>query len=489
MQRLTEGSLSKLAAAVATPDFDRAQTGIGIVHFGPGAFHRAHQAVMTDDAIAAAGGEWGVCGVSLRSSAVRDALVDQDYLYTLEILDAQIEYRIIGSITEMLVAPEDPAAVLSRLCHPNTRIATMTVTEKGYCLTETGDLDRDRPEIKADLASPDTPSSLIGYLVAALARRRAAELPPMTVVSCDNLSENGRLLKNAVLQFAGELDGDLSAWISDNIAFPQTMVDSITPATDDAARARVASAIGAEDAWPIQREAFTQWVIEDAFAGKRPLWEAGGAEFTSDVAGYERAKLRMLNGAHSALAYLGLLCGHKTVLEAVSDNLLCAFAKEMLSREVEPLLEPPASLDLPAYRESILHRFANPEIGYQLTQIAGDSSQKIQMRFLPSMRDAIAAGAPFNQLSLALAGWLHFVRNSALADTPLNDPLADELNRIARAATLDAAKDVERYLSLSSIFGDLSSNAVFTDALTDSYALLADGSPDNVRRAIKELAQ
>jgi fructuronate reductase len=489
MQRLTEGSLGKLAAAIATPGYDRSRTKIGIVHFGPGAFHRAHQAVMTDDAIAANGGDWAICGVSLRSSAVRDALADQQYLYTLEIRDEQIEYRIIGSVAEMLVAPENPAAVLTRLCDPKTRIATMTVTEKGYCLTASGDLDTDRPEIKADLASPETPSSLIGYLVAALARRRAADSPPMTVISCDNLSENGRLLRNAVVQFADELDKDLSAWISETVAFPQTMVDSITPATDNVARVRVASAIGAEDAWPIQREAFTQWVIEDVFSGDRPLWEAGGAAFTNNVAGYEQAKLRMLNGAHSALAYLGLLSGHETVLQAVSDEMLHAFAEGMLAREVEPLLDPPAGLVLSDYRQAILRRFANPEIGYQLTQIAGDSSQKIQMRFLPSIRDAIKADAPFERLSLALAGWLHFVRNSALAGEPLNDPLGDELTNLAKASTLDAASDIERYLSLSSVFGDLSTNTAFINALTASYGLLADGSPANARRAIIEYAQ
>jgi fructuronate reductase len=230
-------------------------------------------------------------------------------------------------------------------------------------------------------------------------------------------------------------------------------------------------------------------VIEDVFSGDRPLWEAGGAAFTNNVAGYEQAKLRMLNGAHSALAYLGLLSGHETVLQAVSDEMLHAFAEGMLAREVEPLLDPPAGLVLSDYRQAILRRFANPEIGYQLTQIAGDSSQKIQMRFLPSIRDAIKADAPFERLSLALAGWLHFVRNSALAGEPLNDPLGDELTNLAKASTLDAASDIERYLSLSSVFGDLSTNTAFINALTASYGLLADGSPANARRAIIEYAQ
>jgi len=463
MTRLTNAALGALPADIATPAYDRAAVTPGVVHFGPGAFHRAHQAAAFDTLLAQ-DPRWGITGVSLNSTSVAEALNPQDGLYTLALLDAETRFRVIGSIGRVLTGGE-PDRILSALSSPDTRLVTLTITEKGYTLDGGGVLDLSHPAIAADLAGSTTPKSAIGWLVAGLMERRRAGLPGLTILSCDNLAENGRKLGAAVHAFARERDPDLARWIEDGVRFPNAMVDSITPATDDALRDRVRSATGLEDAWPIQREAFTQWVIEDDFAGERPALDVAGVTFTDDVHGYEAAKLRLLNGPHSTLAYLGLGLGHATVAQAMADTTLARFVERLMREDIAPSLTPPSGLDLSGYIAAILRRFANTAIEHKLSQIAWDGSQKLPYRILDTLRDAVAAGRPIDRLAVPVAAWLRFIAAAAASGSTITDPMRDAL--------LERGSDWRAILALRPVFGDLADDPAFVAAVGRAYDALA----------------
>ena len=318
--------------------------------------------------------------------------------------DEQSVLRIIGAITEVLVAPESPAAVSDRLADPQVALVTSTVTEKGYCLAADGGLDFAHPEIAHDVSHPDAPRTLIGHLCSGLERRRALRLPPPNIVSCDNLTDNGPRLRRAVVELARHRDRDLARWIEEEVPFPRTMVDSITPATDAALRADVAAHLGVVDQWPVQREAFTQWVIEDCMRGAQPDWAALGVTISGDVAGFERAKLRLLNGAHSSLAYLGSLAGYETVAQAMRDPQLATFVRTLMIEDIAPSIVAPRGLDLSDYIEAVLRRFRNPAMRHLLSQIAWDGSQKLPFRLFGTVLDAIEARRPLERLCLPIAG-------------------------------------------------------------------------------------
>jgi len=467
--RLSATSYPGAIPGTVLPTYDRDKVQVGVVHFGPGAFHRAHQAFYFDQLLAS-DPRWGICAVSLKSPGVRDALEPQDGLYTLAQLDAQTTFRVIGAIQEVLVAPEDPPSVFARLAAPTTRMVTLTVTEKGYTLSAEGGLDDNHPDIVHDLANPREPISAVGYIVEGLRRRFAAGLSPYAVVACDNLADNGWRLKAAVVAFAAKVDADLAAWIEREGSFPRTMVDSITPATDDALRARVLAATGLEDAWPIQREAFAQWVIEDVLPADSPDLASVGVILTDDVRGFERAKLRLLNGVHSTLAYAGILRGHETVFEAVNDPALESLAREMMTKDIIPTLTAPRGLDLSAYAEAILARFRNPEIRHLLSQIAWDGSQKLPFRILGTLTEALEAGRSIERLAIPLAAWMRFVALRAKAGEAITDPLAEKLTALGVAATGDAKTDVAAFLALDTVFpAALATNPTFVAALEKAY--------------------
>lgn len=471
--RLSPTSYPGAAPGTVLPTYDRDKVEIGVVHFGPGAFHRAHQAFYFDQLLAK-DARWGICAVSLKSPGVRDALQPQDGLYTLAQLDAETTFRVIGSIREVLVAPEDPPSVFARLAAPTTRIVTLTVTEKGYTLSAEGGLDEKHPDIVHDLTNPREPKSAVGYIVEGLRRRFAAGLAPYAVVACDNLADNGWRLKAAVVAFAGKVDADLAAWIEANGSFPRTMVDSITPATDDALRARVQAATGLEDAWPIQREAFTQWVVEDVLPADGPDLGSVGVILTDDVRGFERAKLRLLNGVHSTLAYAGILRGHETVFEAVSDPALEALARDLMAKDIIPTLTAPRGLDLAEYAEAILARFRNPEIRHYLSQIAWDGTQKLPFRILGTLTETLDAGRSIERLAIPLAAWMRFIALRAKTGEAITDPLHDKLTEIGVGVTGDARTDVAAFLALDSVFpAKLTGNPEFVEAIEKAYSDLA----------------
>jgi fructuronate reductase len=474
--RLSDASLDRIPPGIARPGYDRAAIRTGIVHLGPGAFHRAHQAAYADTLLET-DPRWGICAVSLRSPDAADALNPQDGLYTLARLDAQTDFRVIGSIREVLVAPREPEAVLGRLAAPDTRLVTLTVTEKGYCLDADDRLDETHPDIVHDIENPRRPKSAIGHLAEGLRRRREAGLPPFTVLCCDNLSDNGTKLAAATAALARKTDPALADHIESDVAFPRSMVDSITPATDEPLRVRVQEALGLEDAWPIQREAFTSWVIEDVPGADLPDFASVGAIVTRDVAGHAAAKLRLLNGPHSALAYLGLAAGHETVAEAMADPMLAGFVRDLMTAEIQPSVKAPEGLDIDAYIAAILKRFRNPAIAHQLAQIAWDGSQKLPVRILGTIADALAAGRPIDRLCLPVAAWMHFVRRQAQAGIALMDPLDAELSAIGRAATGDARHDVGAFLTLDAVFSPVAGEPRFTEALCRAYADLGRRGP------------
>ena len=458
--------------------------GIGLVHLGPGAFFRGHQAWYTHQAMQLAGGDWRICAVSLRSSDVFEALAPQDGLYTLATMEQQTDYELIGAIAEVLVAPKHYEQVLARMTAPTTHIISMTITEKGYCLTAAGVLDRTLPSIVADVAAlrqalsqGDIASarcvSAPGLLLQAVWLRLDAGTKLPVLLSCDNLTDNGHKLKAAIRALAAEvlaIAGSVAAGADlagvtysantpasrkaleaalSQLICPCSMVDSITPATDDALRDVVKAATGLADAWPIKREAFVQWVIEDVIPEPKPAWAQAGVTFTNDVAAFEKAKLRLLNAPHSTMAYLGCLLGVDTVLAAMQHPLLCRVASDLVQQELLPFIAPIQGMDLRAYSAAIFQRFLNPSVRHLLAQIAWDGSQKLPMRLLPALAEHSAAGRRAPLLCLAVASWLQFIRLRASQQpaVPFVDPLAGELLTIAAQCNGDAAHDLELWLN------------------------------------------
>lgn len=453
----------------------------GIVHLGLGAFFRAFGAPVISDAMSASGGAWGIVGVSLRNPDVRNALRDQGWAYTALSVGAQDQTtRVIEILNDVLVAPEDPSAVLKVMSDADVRIVTLTVTEKGYChVPATGKLDPLHPEIVHDLANA-LPKSAIGFVVRALQNRMQAGVAPFTVMTCDNLPQNGALVRGLVLEFAGLIDIALRDWITNNTCFPCTMVDRITPATTDHDIARIADITGVHDAAPVVHEPFAQWVIENNFvAGARPDFNAGGAELVADVSRNEDMKLRMLNGTHSALAYAGYLAGHDTMSQTVADPVFERFAQGLWD-EIMPVVIAPTGVDLGAYAKSLLARYANPNIKHRTWQIAMDGSQKLPQRILGTVSDALAADRQTPLLCLAIATWMFYVGGVDETGNAIDvrDPLSDELRALTRDAN-GAEQTVAALLGVRTVFSDdlaRQLTAPVTAAAKDLWALGVRGA-------------
>lgn len=484
MTRLTRQNLPSLPPAIGRPGYDASGVSVGIVHLGIGAFHRAHQSVYTDDVLAR-DPSWGICGVSLRSADTRDALGPQDDLYTLKVQDGSGEQlRVIASVVETLVAPESPEAVLARMVDPATRIVSLTITEKGYCHNPaTGMLDENHTDVLHDLKNPENPRSAIGFIVEALAQRRSANVPPFTLLSCDNLPSNGHVLKRVIVRFAQLRSKELGDFIR-GVSVPSTMIDRIVPATTDADREAVAAALGVTDAWPVVTEPFSQWVIEDDFPLGRPAWDAAGAVFVTDVSVYENMKLRLLNGSHSTLAYLGVLAGAETVADAMALDGMQDLIEGLMRDEASPTLPVLSGFDLPAYRRDLIARFNNPALRHKTMQIAMDGSQKLPQRLLNTIRDRIATGQPYPAMALGVAAWIGYVsRRDQNGDIiKVNDPLADRIASSLQATTSPSER-VDAILGLSDVFGqDLPHSATFRKRLVQYLSAI---EIEGASRAVK----
>ena len=405
-----------LPASVRVPGYDRAAQAAGIVHIGIGAFHRAHQAVYTDDAMGAGDRDWGIVGVSLRSGDVAAQLNPQDGLYSVATRSAAgSKLRLIGAVQRVLVAHENPQAVIDAIAAPTTHIVSLTVTEKGYLRAPNGSLD---------FAAATGATDLYRLLADGLLARAMAGFPGLTLLSCDNLANNGAVLKRLLREYLEAYYPDLTAWFDRECRCPATMIDRIVPATTDADRAAIEAGLGVRDEGAVVTEAFSQWVIEDDFAGPRPRWEAVGTQLVADVAPYETAKLRMLNGAHSALAYIGLGRGHAYVHQAIADPAIRSVIESLMRDEAAPTIDAAPGQNLAAYADALLDRFANPALDHRLIQIAMDGSQKIPQRWLETLAWHQRRGARCPSLLAAIDAWIAFLRGGAF---PIDDPLADRL--------------------------------------------------------------
>jgi fructuronate reductase len=480
-KRLSNSTLGNLPTSVTRPRYDRTRLRPRIVHLGVGNFHRAHQAYYTEQALQAAQDngdhrnlDWGICGVSLRNSAVRDKLAPQDCLYTLEVRDnEECSQQVIGCLREVLVGPQATDTVIERLSDAD--VITLTVTEKAYCLQAGGELDLADPQIRRDLQPGVPPVTVVGYLAAAMRLRRARHGRPATIVCCDNLADNGNRLAAAVAAFLAEQEAGLGRWVLDNVAFPNTMVDRIVPHTSGEMLQAVSARLGLEDRASVITEPFSQWVIQDRFNSEMPAWAAAGAQIVDDVSPFETIKLRMLNGSHSTLAYLGCLAGYRTVDEAMRAPGLRQLVDGMMQDEIRPTLTVPAGFDIDAYRLQLLARFSNTATQHRLQQIAMDGSQKLPQRLLPTVRERLAAGAPVDRLALAIAAWILYVRGEDDRGNrwDVDDPLAGRLATLHRQASDGLAAVVRD----SSLFDDvLRDDIAFVNLLRKwATALQAEG--------------
>jgi fructuronate reductase len=454
-ERLSERTLGGLPKTIQTPGYDRSAVTPGIVHLGIGAFHRAHQAVFTDDCLADGETDWGIIAASLRSPETRDALEPQDNLYTLAVRSSDSEVlRVIGSISRVLVARENPEALLDALSDPRTRIVTLTITEKGYTANlAAGELQADHPDVLHDLEKLASPRSALGFITEALVRRRKAGVQPFTLLSCDNLPNNGRTLQKVLSQFAALRDADLGRFVTEQVACPSTMVDRIVPATTDDDRTSVAARLGVHDAWPVMTEPFYQWVVEDRFPTGRPGWERSGVEFVDDVVPYEHMKLRLLNGSHSTIAAIGQVAGLETVSDTVAEPVVREFVQRYWA-EVIPTL--PAKLEPAAYTRRLLARFDNTSLRHRTEQIASDSCQKIPQRILAPLRELRRAGKPTRFITHAVAVWIRSCAGFDEAGRPLriNDPLLQSWPGKPDQRTASAAEVARAFLGFSAVFED-----------------------------------
>lgn len=447
----------------------------GIVHLGLGAFFRAHGAIYIKEAMAQSGGDWGVVGVSLRSPGVRDKLVKQGCLYTaLELSNQGLKSQVVDVVTSVLFAPEDPNTVLREMVAETTRIVSLTITEKGYC-RGVGDtaLDFDHPDIKHDLQNP-TPKSAPGFLLRALDMRRRQGLRPFTVLSLDNLPANGKLTRQIVCELAVQIDPDLAHWIEKECKFPCSMVDRIVPATTDAVIERAYSISGYQDPVVVSHEPFRQWVVEDDFVDSlRPAFEATGVQLVDDVEPFEHLKLRMLNGTHSALAYLGIVAGYEVVAEAIRDEEIERFIDDLWRKEITESLVSPPITNLNEYARQLKSRYRNLEIRHLLEQIAMDGSQKLPQRILAPLFENLSAGKPYKRLLMVVAAWFRYIeRRSKYAQPGLHDPLQEELIRAARNASDDGAL-AENLLQTAPVFGDLPTHRI-ADELVATLGQIGD---------------
>lgn len=487
----SEAALDQIAArGVDVPAYDRSALTPGIVHFGVGGFHRAHMAVVLDnlhaDGLAM---DWGIVGAGLLpgDERMRDALAAQDHLYSLVIkhADGSRDRRVIGSLVDYRYGPDDPDGLVALMADPSIRIVSLTVTEGGYNVNPvTGEFVVDEPAVAADvdaLRVGRAPSTIFGYVVEALRRRRAAGTTPFTLQSCDNIAGNGRVARKMFGAFARLVDPELAAWIEQNVAFPNSMVDRITPVTTEADRAELRDGGGLDDAWPVVAEPFFQWVLEDRFSGGRPPYERAGVQVVDDVVPYEHMKLRLLNVAHQGLAYFGILAGYTYAHEAMADADIATYLRRYMDEEGTPSLDPVPGIDLDAYKDSLIERFANPEIRDTLARLAAESSDRIPKWLVPVIEENLASGAPVEVSAAICASWARYDEGVDEQGDPIDvvDRFASEL----RAAAARHSEDPLAFVRLEQFFGDLATREEFAAPYRAALASLHDrGAKETVRR-------
>ncbi|MDN5796866.1 MAG: mannitol dehydrogenase family protein [Intrasporangium sp.] len=483
---LSDETLGQLPASVSWAAYDRSKLTASIVHFGVGGFHRAHQAMYLDRLMESRSGlDWGLCGVGVlpHDRRIVDTLTAQDGLYTLVVKhpDGHREARVIGSIVEMLYAPDDPQAVVDRLADPGTRIVSLTITEGGYLVNQvTGEFDASDPSIQADLAPGAVPRTAFGYIVAGLAARRAAGTTPFTVMSCDNLPGNGDVARKMMTAFARLKDPTLADWMDEHVAFPNCMVDRITPVTDPADIERLAEEFGIADGWPVVTEPFTQWVLEDHFTDGRPPYEQAGVQLVEDVVPYELTKLRLINASHQALCYLGYLAGYRYAHEVCQDPLFADFLLAYMKREGAPTLPAVPDFDADAFAHRVIERFANPEIRDTLARLCAETSDRIPKFLVPVIAENLRTGGEIDRSALVLASWARYAEGLDEQGEPIE--VVDRIRERVTAAAARQGEDTLAFLRDRDLFGGLVDDARFTQA----YAAALDSLHAHGARATLE---
>ena len=472
---LSAGSLRELAALVVVPSYDRSRVSQGVVHIGVGGFHRAHQALYHDRVLAAGAGEWAICGVGVLDAdrRMQEALAAQDHLYTLveRAAGGEEEARVIGSITGYCLAPDDPEATIEKLAAESTRIVSLTVTEGGYNISDvTGEFDPAAYDVDHDLHPGATPRTTFGLVIEALARRRERGIDPFTVMSCDNLQGNGERARYAFTSFARLRDPELGDWVEAEVAFPNSMVDRITPATTDADRAAVRDRFGVADRWPVVCEPFTQWVLEDAFCAGRPPYEEVGVQVVADVEPYELMKLRLLNASHQALAYFGHLLGHEYVHEAAQDPPLRAFVRAYMDAEATPTLPPVPGVDLDDYKTTLIERFSNPGVRDTVARLCAESSDRIPKWLVPVIRRQLETGGEVRHAAAVVASWARYAEGTDEQGREIEvvDRLRDQVMELGRRAR----EDPGAFIADRDLFGDLAEHEQFMAPYREALASL-----------------
>ena len=468
--KLKEQNLPQLSAHIARPSYALKMVTAGIAHIGVGGFHRAHQAAYTDALMNTGEGlDWGICGIGTRADelGMRDALSSQDFLYTLVELDDRpdTDVRVIGSIRDMLLVGQDGSdAVVARLADPAIRIVSLTITEGGYCMDDsTGEFNAALPHIQHDLHNPRTPISVFGLICAALAKRRGEGTRPFTVMSCDNLPHNGDVTRKAILAFSNLIDPELAGWIESNVSFPNAMVDRITPMTSAAHRKNLRQQHGIDDAWPVVCEPFVQWVLEDKFVAGRPAWDKVGVQFTDDVAPYEEMKIKLLNGSHLALTYLGFLRGYRFVHETMADPLFVEYLRRYMDDDVTPQLAPVPGIDLTEYKQTLIERFSNRAIADQLERVCSDGSSKFSKFTVPTINRLIVDGAELDRAALVVAAWALYLRG--VDENGDRYRIPDPRAEFCQAMVEEDEGLAERLLGREEIFGtQIARSPAFRDA-------------------------
>ena len=486
MVRLSNATLGQVRAGVETPRYDRSQVTTGIVHFGVGGFHRAHMAMALDDLMNEGKAlDWGICGVGLMEfdRKMKDALQGQDCLYTLTLKhpDGRRDARVIGSIVEYLFAPDDAEAVIEKMADPNTKIVSLTITEGGYNFDRvTGEFDASNATVAGDLADGATPKTAFGFVTEALRRRRDRGIEPFTVLSCDNIQGNGDIAKKMLLAFAQLKDANLATWIDANVAFPNSMVDRITPVTSAEDIAEAEEKLGLADAWPVVAEPFFQWVIEDHFTLGRPNFDEVGVQFVEDVEPYELMKLRLLNASHQGLTYFGYLSGYRFAHEAVSDPAIAGFLLKYMDNEATPTLRPVPGIDLDAYKHMLIERFSNPEVRDTLARLCAESSDRIPKWLVPVIREQLARGGDVTRSAAIVASWARYAEgiDEEGNEIVVVDPLKDQLVPIAKSQRSNPLAFIQN----ESLFGDLAKNETFSTAyLAALKSLFENGAHKTVQ--------
>ncbi|MDR2112043.1 MAG: mannitol dehydrogenase family protein [Candidatus Accumulibacter sp.] len=487
MLKLGAANLPRLPAGVARPAYDRARVAVGIVHFGTGGFHRAHQAMYVDELMnQGLSMDWGICGVGVMPAdrRMRDALKSQDGLYTLVIKrpDGKHDARVIGSIVDFIYAPDDPRRVIETMAAPSTRIVSMTITEGGYNFHHvTGEFDFGNPAVARDLAPSAAPQTVFGLVTEALRRRRERGVAPFTVMSCDNIQSNGDVAKKMFSAFALRKDPALGEWIAREVAFPNAMVDRITPVTVPGDIEELAKRFGIDDAWPVVCEPFTQWVLEDHFPAGRPAFEKAGAQLVGDVTPYELMKLRLLNASHQALAYFGYLSGYRYAHEVTQDPLFSAFLINYMEREGSPTLRPVPGVDLDLYRRTLIGRFANPQIGDTLARLCAESSDRIPKWLLPVIRANLANGGEIRRSAAVVASWARYAEGRDEQGEPI--AVVDRMKDSLMAIAANNRKHRTAFIENREVFGDLCDDPRFVQAYSEALACLHEaGARETVRR-------